>query len=362
METMHLPIEQLRVGELIAEDIFANTKFPIVTKETTLTYEHLHIFEVFNIKAVHVLRESKETNEVDSAPYIDHAVTESVKTEVVFKKLYDETIHQFKKEFKSWEAGANINISKIRGMMLPIIELALNDKTIILNLNEYSTAKDYLYHHCIATGLITAVLAQKLGYDRGDTIQLAIGGTLADCGMSKVSSTIRNKKGALTENEFNEVRKHPIYTYKMIKDIPVLKPTIKAAVFQHHERLNGTGYPSQDRADKISKESQIIAIADVFHAMTSERMYRAKEPSFKVIEKIKEEEFGKFDITIIEALLSVVSDLTIGSKVVLSNLERGEVLYVQPNAPTRPLIKLQKNGEIIDLQKYRQIHIKKIIR
>ena len=160
----------------------------------------------------------------------------------------------------------------------------------------------------------------------------------------------------------NEIRKHPIYSYQMIKDIPVLKQSIKAAVFQHHERLDGSGYPTGERGERIPMEAQIIAVADVFHAMTSERAYRAKEASFKVLEKIKEEEFGKFNLKVTDALLSVVSDLSIGSKVLLSNLEHGEVLYINSNAPTRPLIKLSRTGDMIDLQTLRHIHIQHILR
>lgn len=359
----HVPINQLRVGEIIAEDILVNTKYPVVAENTKLTYEHLHIFDVFNITQVPVLRSSDE--EVASLPVAESNEQREVaapKTEVVFKRVYLESVAQFKKEFQAWEAGAKVDITKLRGILLPIIEMALNDRTIILDLNEYSDPNKYLYHHCIATCLITGVIAQKLGYDRGVTIQLALGGALADSGMAKISPSIRDKKGALTEMEFNEIRKHPIYSYQMIKDIPVLKQAVKAAVFQHHERLDGSGYPTGEKVDKITMEAQIIAVADVFHAMICERAYRAKEPSFKVLEKIKEEEFGKFNLRVTDALLSVVSDLSIGSRVLLSNLEHGEVLYMNSNAPTRPLIKLSRTGEMLDLQNFRHIHIQHILR
>ena len=360
-ETLHLtyvPVMQLRVGEVIAEDILANTKFPIVAENTKLTYEHLHIFDVFNITQVPVLRAIDEMLEITQE---EKAIT-NVKPALIFKRVYAECIVQFKKEFKGWEAGAKVDMTKLRGILLPLIEMVLDDRTIIFDLNEYSDPGEYLYHHCIATGLITGVIAQKLGYDRGVTIQLAIGGALADSGMAKIPSTIRDKKGALNETEFNEIRKHPIYSYQMIKDMPVLKQSVKAAVFQHHERLDGSGYPTGERGERIPMEAQIIAVADVFHAMTSERAYRAKQASFKVLEKIKEEEFGKFNLKVTDALLSVISDLTIGSRVLLSNLENGEVLYINSNAPTRPIIKLSRTGEMIDLQSLRHLHIQHILR
>ena len=84
---------------------------------------------------------------------------------------------------------------------------------------------------------------------------------------------------------------------------------MKLAILQHHERLDGSGYPRGDKMEQISVFSQILAVADVFHAMTSERIYRSKESPFKVIELIKEEEFGKFDIKVVQALHDLVGNL-----------------------------------------------------
>lgn len=239
--------------------------------------------------------------------------------------------------------------------------MVLEDRTIIFDLNEYSNPKDYLYHHCVATGLIASVIAQKLGYDRGTTIQVAIGGLLADCGMAKVHPRIRDKKTPLTEQEYDEIYKHPTYSHNMVKDLTILKETMKEAIFQHHERLNGSGYPKSEKIANISIFAQIIAVADVFHAMTCERVYRSKQSSFKVIEMINESEFGKFDIKVVRALIDIVADLPIGTIVELSNLERGEVMFVNKFAPTRPLIKLIHSGEIFDLGKNRSFYISRII-
>ncbi len=179
--------------------------------------------------------------------------------------------------------------------------------------------------------------------------------------MSKVPSNIREKKGALNQVEFTEIRKHPIYSYQMVKDLPALKDNMKQAIFEHHERLDGSGYPRGLKIDNISPFSQIIAVADTFHAMTSERIYRTKESPFKVVEMIKESEFGKFDIRVVQALMNIVVDLPIGMKVELSNLERGEVMFINKFSPTRPLIKSLKTGEIIDLSKNHSLYIVRII-
>lgn len=350
------------MGKIVAEDIFANTKYPIISKNTPITYEHLHVFKVFNINKVPILVETVKKAIEDSKGDIEEIeITEQVIHINTFEKQYLNAVDQFKKEFSNWEAGAKIGMTKVREIIIPLIDKILEDRSYIFDLNSYSNPNDYLYHHCIATGLISAAIANKLGLDRGNTIQMAIAGTLADCGMSKIPKSIRNKKEALTEVEFNEIRKHPVYSYNMVKDLPALKSEMKIAIFQHHERLDGSGYPLGKKLEKVSQFAQVIAVADTFHAMTSERIYRAKESPFKVIEMIKESEFGKFDIKVVNAITNLVADLPIGTKIELSNLARAEVIFINQFSPTRPIVKMLKSGEIIDLSKNRTHTISRVI-
>ncbi|MCM3723671.1 HD-GYP domain-containing protein [Solibacillus isronensis] len=362
LEAILIRVEELRLGKVIAEDIFANTQYPIIYKNTKVKPEHLRVFELFNLKTVLVHNEIEvEEPEIIEEKLDNTSVALPLQQPTSFEKSYLDGIGQLKKEFLNWEAGGRVDLPKVRNIMIPLMDMVLENRSYIFDLNSYSNAKDYLYHHCIATGLIAAVIAKKMGYERGDTIQLAIAGMLADSGMSRIPSRIRDKKSVLTESEFGEVRKHPYYSYLLIKNVTAIKDIMKVAVYQHHERLDGSGYPKGDRIGSISIFAQIIAVADVFHAMTSERMYRSKQSPFKVIEMIKEEEFGKFDIKVVQALMNIVVDLPIGTKIELSNLELGEVMFINKYSPTRPLVKLTRTGEIVDLSSNRSFYISRVI-
>lgn len=359
MEASYMNVSELRLGKTVAEDIFANTQYPIILKNTKLTHEHIKVFKAFNIASILVYKDVLDNQAEESTTTTASTTT----TNVVFnfEKQYDEAIQYVKKEFTNWQAGARIDLTKIRGYMIPLIENVLENRAYIFDLNSYCIAKDYIYHHCIATGLIAGIISQKLGYERGICMQMAVAGALADCGMAKIPVRIRDKKTTLAEQEFLEVRKHPMYSYQMVKDLPALKTDMKIAIYQHHERLDGSGYPSKTKGNSITIFSQILAVADVFHAMTSERLYRTKQSPFKVIEMIKESEFGKFDIKVVQALSDIVADLPIGTHVELSNFEQGEVMFINPYAPTRPLVKLFSTGEIIDLSTIRSFYISRII-
>lgn len=365
MGTTYVRVPELKLGTVIAEDIFAHTQFPIIQKDTKISHEHLHIFKAFNIKNVLINFDEnikKGLNSLEEDKDIETFISSySLPIYNTFEKLYSDSVMLYKKEFANWSAGARVDIAKIRVSILPLVEKILDNRSYIFDLNTYSNPKDYLYHHCIATGLIAGVIAQKLGLDRGNCIQMALAGTLADCGMSKVPIKIREKKEALTSLEFAEIRKHPIHSYTMIKDFPVLKREMKEAVFKHHERLDGSGYPTGTKIPSSLDYSQIIAVADVFHAMTSERLYRTKQSPFIVIDMIKESEFGKFDIKVVQALVGIIVELPIGTKVELSNLERGEIMFINNFAPTRPVVKLDSTGEILDLSTNKIFFISRII-
>ena len=244
LSTTYVRVPELKLGSVVAEDIFANTLTPIIYKNSKVTHEHLHIFKAFNISSVLIYFDVKQNFNEDLEELSFVSLSSPSGSYNTFDKLYTDAVVAYKKEFSNWAAGAKVDIGKIRSLMLPLIDKVLENRSYIFDLNSYSIPKDYLYHHCIATGLISGVLAQKLGFDRGNCIQMAIAGALADCGMSKVSSKIRDKKEALTAIEFAEIRKHPIHSYSMIKDFPVLKKEMKEAVFKHHERLDGSGYPT----------------------------------------------------------------------------------------------------------------------
>ena len=359
MEATYVNVTDLRFGKIVAEDIFANTKYPIIAKNTKITPEHINVFHAFQVGRVLIFKD--ELPEEAVAEDLENIINIPVPQVTSFERQYENAISSLKKEFSNWSAGAKIDITKVRGIIIPLIENVLEDRAYLFDLNSYSNPKDYIYHHCVATGLIAGVLSQKLGFERGICVQMSLAGLLADCGMAKIPTKIREKKTTLTESEFLEIRKHPIYSYQMVKDLTALKNDMKHSIFQHHERLDGSGYPKGMKSNDISIFSQIIAVADVFHAMTSERLYRAQQSPFKVIDMIKESEFGKFDIKVVQALIDTVADLPIGTRVELSNFEQAEVMFINKYAPTRPLVKLIVSGEIIDLATFRHLHILRVI-
>ncbi len=137
--------------------------------------------------------------------------------------------------------------------------------------------------------MFAIALGERIGkYDRKTLYELGLGALLHDVGKSKIDDAIINKKGPLTSEEFNEIKKHPIYGEEILKETDLIPRRSYLAVRQHHEKINGTGYPDGLKNGEIDEFGRITCIADVFDALTTKRSYKDALPSFPALKIMKE--------------------------------------------------------------------------
>lgn len=358
--TMRVKTHYLVEGCILSKDIVGRIGNPIINKKTILDTEMLNVLKAFLISEVSVEKTMINGQQYHPREVIDEE-KEDFKEEPSFITHYLKTVQIYKQYFKNWQAGSKVEVAKIREIMIPLLKKALDNPSVIFSLHHYCTKEDYLYHHAISVGLISGYIAQKKRFDVGDVIQVTMAGCLVDCGMAKISPSILDKKTALTAQEYEEVRKHPIYSLRMLQSTSILKETVKYAILQHHERLDGSGYPTGKHGTTPHAFSRVVAVADVYHAMTSERSYRKKQSPFKVMEMILHDDFGKFDISVIKILLAGIANYAIGSKVRLSNGSVAEIIFIDENAQTRPLVKLLDSSELLYLDRNRELFIEEIM-
>lgn len=361
---MKVQTSQLIEGCILSADVFSLTNYPIVPQKTVLSKKTLEILGAFLIKEVQV-EPTLVTGELFKPVWIDNEdelmKEEDTVAQPSFTEMYLKAVQGFKKLFQSWQSGIAIDMPAVRALVVPIIEGALENQRELFSLHHYSTIEDYLYHHAISVAAMSAVLASVLNFSKGDYIQIGIAGAMCDCGMAKIPMRIMNKKGPLTKDEFDEVKKHPVYSYIFLKDIKLLKEEVKKAVYQHHERIDGSGYPNGVNSDYLHPYERIISVADVYHAMTSERNYRSKQSPFKVLESILQDQFGKFDMKVVQALTKIMTNFSSGTRVRLSNNKIGEIVFIEQKSPTRPMVRLDDSGEIIQLVNQRGLFIEEIL-
>jgi HD-GYP domain-containing protein (c-di-GMP phosphodiesterase class II) len=367
--TMKVHAKDLEVGCIVNQDIMGRTSLPILTRNTVIQKQHIKALWAFGISEVSVEKTKADGSLFRPAnlisPNKEKEQTETTSEQTggsdQFIRTYLNSVQSFKRQFQQWQSGMSVDIAEMREVILPLTKMVAEESHLLYYINEYSSKTEYMYHHSIAVGIISAMLGKKLGLDAGNVNQIALAGVLADCGMSRISPLVLKKQTALTENEFKEIKMHTAHSYKMIKEASLLKPEAKLAIFQHHERIDGSGYPTKEKNERVHLYSQIVAISDVFHAMTSERLYRSKQPIFKVLEMIRRDLFGKFNFKVVNALLDLFGNLTTGTQIRLSSGQMAEVVFTKSNYQTRPIVRVVPSEEIIDLSTQTELYISAIM-
>ncbi|MGM7637448.1 HD-GYP domain-containing protein [Bacillus sp. Hm123] len=358
---MYIKVEELQAGNVLQEDVMGKTSCPLIAKHTILTDRHIELLKAFLIEEVDVQTADSvlpETTDPSDQKNYEKDTVNSLEED--FSKRYIEGEQQYNKEFLKWQAGMGIDIVKIREIILPLLEYARLHSDVYLQLHTW-TGGHYRFHHPLAVGLISGVIAEKLNFENGMIIQAALAGILADCGLAKIPMSILKNSNLSTSDSEKELRKHPLHSYNMVKDLKLLKQEAKIAIFQHHERLDGTGYSMGDKGAKIHPLSRIVAVADKFHAMTAQKDDHSYIPPFKALEVLKEDYFGKFDIEAVKALIATFTKMGPGTEVRLSNGQRGSIIFMKQQYPTRPLVQLAGDNNIVDLEKMRELYIEEIL-
>ncbi len=223
------------------------------------------------------------------------------------------------------------------------------------NMREYD---DITYAHSLNVALICNVLAKWLGMTEKEQKLAFTCGILHDIGKLMVPEEVVQKQGKLTKEEYDQMKMHPIEGYNHIRNLDI-EEHIKKTILMHHERYDGSGYPIGIKGDEIDKYARICAIADVYEATTSARKYRGASSPFQVVEIFEKEGLQKYDTHMIMTFLEKIVDNYMLNRVRLSNGEVGEIIYINKNNLSRPIIKCR--DEFIDLSKRKDVEIQELI-
>lgn len=218
---------------------------------------------------------------------------------------------------------------------------------------------DSVYAHSINVALISRAIGKWLKLSREQLNELTIAGLLHDIGKAEIPSEILNKTGKLTDEEFELIKSHALRGSKLLKKAG-FNSDIQFAALQHHERSDGSGYPRGLEADEISDFASIIAIADVYDAMTSARSYRTPKCAFQVIAAFEEDGLKKYNTKYILTFLERIANAYQNSMVILSDGRSGKIVYINKNRLSRPIVQVD-NDEMVDLSRETDISITSIL-
>ena len=196
--------------------------------------------------------------------------------------LYDTSTSLVKDVLANPTLGDNIQRSK--DLVANTVGFILKGRDAFLSLMRISSFDYYTYTHSVNVCTFSIALAQQLGFNDEEFLhELGVGALLHDVGKSKVSDRILNKKTPLNQIEFEIMKKHPKWGVDLLTETDLIPATSYYPVLQHHERGDRSGYPSNLSLDEMHIYSKIVAIADSFDAMTTERVYQKAIDTFPAL-------------------------------------------------------------------------------
>ena len=332
----------LEKGMVIGEDVYNYQNELLYPKDTVVTDKVIAKLARHSIICVAIKEE------------VDYATThfEKVRLSSEFKYFeftYNDCMPIYSLLMTDFvEKGIPVRMSKLMDLYVKITSCARNGEQLLDFLYNMLPREDDMTHaHCLNSALIAGVFGTWWKLSKEDVFLLIQCGFFYDIGKLKLPQELLWKPDKLTDLEFTKLKTHTMLGFDLLKDQSLNEHVIKATLM-HHERCDGSGYPSKLHSDKIDMFAKYIAVIDAYEAMTSARTYRQSLNPFQVIDNFEKEGFVKFDETILRPILYHIASTQLTFHVRLSDDTEATVKEVNKAHFSRPLLQT-KNGGLIDL-------------
>lgn len=343
---------EMKIGKTIIE---SDSGMILLRKNEKLTFEKIETLKYLlsigkKIKAVEeesiVKIGGKEYSfPVKASKYIERVLLD--------KTTQINAVNTVKNLMESMRNGEKVDFRDAEFTVTNILDNILENSGAAVNLINIKMFDDYTYTHSVNVATISLLIASKLGIDKKNLTELGIGALFHDIGKIRVPHKILNKNEKLSEEEFKIMKKHPEYVNEILKEQKGFSETGKVIAMQHHEKFDGTGYPYGVAGKEINYFARIVAIADVYDALTTDRVYRKAMLPYEAIRMILSWSGTQFDPELVGRLLNIISLYPPGSYVQLNTGEIGVVKRSEYGNFLKPeiLIIRDKSGKIFKTPK-----------
>ena len=328
-------------GDIISDDIVNPAGGFLVTENTIVSETIKKKLLELGIKKVRIYDLEKQND-------IEKAFEE-------ISEAYLDDIQLVKDIFNDLTSGKEINLEKLNTISDSLYDQITRERYIVQCIEKLKSADEYTYTHSINVSLYSMMIAKWLKLPKAKIKEVVQAGLMHDIGKIEIPLDILNKSSRLLPEEFSQIKKHSTYGYDIISSLQDVSESIKLGILMHHEREDGSGYPLGIKGRSINLCSKIIAIADVFDAMTSDRVYKKKTSPFEAIKEFQMHMINLFDTKTMLVFLKNIAGYYVGLNVIMSNGETGEVVYINPHDISNPIIRI--NSEIIDLSMEKELKI-----
>ena len=236
-------------------------------------------------------------------------------------------------------------------MASELIEEVMSKKGLMINLVDIKSLDSYTYQHSVNVAVISLVIGIEMQMHKFELLDLCIGALVHDIGKAFIPKELLNKEGKITNEEYRIIQQHTTKGYEYLRGVYDISVPSRIIALQHHEKISGQGYPEGRNGEIISNLSKIVAVANIYDSLTSERIYRKAMSPNEAIEYIMATGGNEFDYKTVRAFAKSVVPYPVGTLVKLST---GDIAVVEnglPNLPLRPDVKIVYSKNIDNIGK-----------
>lgn len=358
---------------VVADDVYTTDDKLVIPEGTVLTEEIIKSLKEYGIFAIRI----KVDEEDGSIPLEDDSEEEETKeiVETPKRRTQEEQqnyLRQIKesKEFEEFHSAFIDSVDNLKSLFNKVVmhNEEIDSKAILEDVENVVDKgrngihildmlqcmrgyDDVTYVHSVNVAMLSNMIGRTVYPDisKEELDILTLSGLLHDIGKMMVPDNIIQKNGRLTLPEYNVVKTHVLFGNNILKGLKNLDPRVAEVAMRHHERCDGTGYPGGYRREQIEPFARIVAIADTYDAMTSDRVYRAALCPFDVIHMFEREGIVKYDVEFLLPFLEKAVQAYLNTEVKLSTNEVGKVIMINHNEFSKPVV--QVGNEFYDLSK-----------
>ena len=241
--------------------------------------------------------------------------------------------------------GRTLDLNNARKVVNSCVESVLRNENALLLLTKIKHQDEYTAEHCINVSILSAAFGKHLGLLEGEIRTLALCGLLHDVGKTRIPDEILNKPGALSPEEFATMREHTTHGRAILMGTSNSLSTAVDVAYNHHERIDGQGYPRGLEAHQIPYFAKIVGLVDTYDAITSNRVYDKGRASMQALDIIHKHRGTQFDQELAEAFIQMIGIYPPGSIVEMLNGEVGVVVESHPKHKLKPKVLMVRDAD-----------------
>ncbi|SMP61412.1 HD-GYP domain-containing protein [Anoxynatronum buryatiense] len=351
-----LYLAQIPNGEPLHEDLFNSNGAILVPKGKIMTPRLRQQLLRSNIE--YFLLDATGFNEVDH--YLEHFEMETVKEIEEVRKVYTESVKNISNEFERMRKIGNLDKKVVEETAHELVESIGRHQQVYLGLEGIRRKDFYTYIHSIDVAVFMIVLGKSLKLDRKQQERAAMAGLLHDIGKTRIHDNILLKPARLTDEEMRVMQEHSRIGHEILTKELRYPADIACAALEHHERMDGTGYPHGVNWEKLHLHSKMAAVCDIYDAITGERVYKKAMLPHEAVEFLMTIVDKHLDRSLTTQFVRNISVYPLGTRVTLNNQEEGIVVRLHDGYPTRPVVKVPRKGTVRDLLIEQTIMIERV--